>query len=76
MISMMRMIVYSVVMIMILFVVGGGMGFLLPWIFNWDSDLMFVALPMAVALMIIMAAKLIQLWVRMIRTDVAKFNKE
>lgn len=76
MISMMRMIVYSVVMILILFVLGGGMGFLLPTIFNWDSDLMFVTLPIAVALMVIMAAKLIQVWVRMIRTDVAKFNKE
>ena len=76
MISMMRMIVYSVVMILILFVVGGGMGFLLPTIFNWDSDLMFVTLPIAVALMLILATKLIQVWVRMIRTDVAKFNKE
>ena len=76
MISMMRMIVYSVVMILILFVLGGGMGFLLPTIFNWDSDLMFVTLPIAVALMVIMAAKLIQVWARMIRTDVAKFNKE
>lgn len=76
MISMTRMIVYSVVMILILFVLGGGMGFLLPTIFNWDSDLMFVTLPIAAALMAIMATKLIQVWVRMIRTDVAKFNKE
>lgn len=76
MISVLRMFTYSVVMIMLLFVLGGGMGFLLPWIFNWDSDLMFVALPIAVSLMVIIAAKLIQVWVRMIRTDVAKFNKE
>ena len=76
MISVLRMFTYSVVMIMLLFVLGGGMGFLLPWIFNWDSDLMFVALPIAVSLMVIIAAKLIQVWVRMIRTDVTKFIKE
>ena len=76
MISVLRMFTYSVVIIMLLFVVGGGMGFLLPWIFNWDSDLMFVVLPIAVSLMVIVSVKLIQVWVRMIRTDVAKFNKE
>jgi hypothetical protein len=63
-------------MIMILFVVGGGMGFLLPWIFNWDSDLMFVMLPIAVAIMVIVSVKLIQVWVRMIRTDINKMQGE
>jgi len=76
MISVLRMFTYSVIMIMILFVVGGGMGFLLPWIFNWDSDLMFVMLPIAVAIMVIVSVKLIQVWVRMIRTDINKMQGE
>lgn len=37
---------------------------------------MFVVLPISVALMIIMAAKLIQVWLRMIRTDVRRMVRD
>jgi hypothetical protein len=71
-----RILSYGVLIIMLLLLVGGGLGAVLPSIFNWDSDLMFVVLPVAVLLIVTVSVAIVRRIARMVRTDIAKLNQE
>jgi hypothetical protein len=71
-----RILSYGLLITMLMLLVGGGVGAVLPSIFNWDSDLMFVALPVVALLIFTMCFAIVRCIARMVRTDVAKLNQE
>jgi hypothetical protein len=74
--SLFRMLTYGVMIVLLLITVMGGFGALMPAIFNLNTDLMFVMLPLTTVVIVAVSISLIRWIVRMIRTDIAKFNKE
>ena len=74
--SLFRMLTYGVMIVLLLVTVMGGFGALMPAIFNLNTDLMFVMLPLTTVVIVAVSISLIRWIVRMIRTDIAKFNKE
>ena len=74
--SLFRMLTYGVMIVLLVITLGGGFGVLMPTIFNLNTDLVFVLLPLCMAFIVAISISLVHRIVRMIRTDVAKFNKE
>lgn len=74
--SLFRMLTYGVMIVLLLVTVMGGVGALMPTIFNLNSDIMFVLLPLTTALIVAVAVSLMRRIVRMVRTDIAKFDQE
>jgi hypothetical protein len=74
--SLFRMLTYGVMIVLLLITVMGGFGALMPAIFNLNTALMFVMLPLTTVVIVAVSISLIRWIVRMIRTDIAKFNKE
>lgn len=73
--SLVRIFTYGVWIMLLLFMVVGGLGAVLPSIFNWDSDLMFVALPVVMLLIFTVSVAIVRRISRMVRVDLAKFIK-
>lgn len=74
--SFFRLLTYGVMIVMLLVTVMGGVGALLPTIFNLNTDIMFVLLPLTTAVIVAVAVSLMRRIVRMVRTDIAKFDQE
>lgn len=74
--SLFRMLTYGLMIVLLLITVMGGLGALMPAIFNLNTDLMFVMLPLTTVVIVAVSISLIRWIVRMIRTDITKFNKE
>lgn len=74
--SFFRLLTYGVMIVMLLVTVMGGVGALMPTIFNLNSDIMFVLLPLTTAVIVAVAISLMRRIVRMVRTDIAKFDQE
>lgn len=71
-----RILSYGVLIIMLMLTLSVGPGALMPSIFNWDSDLMFVALPLVALGIFVTAFVIVRQIARMVRTDLAKFSQE
>ena len=67
--NVMRLLAYLVLVHVLIMIVMGGWGMLLPIVFNLNTDLMFVLLPLAVITLAVVAYVVLRQLVRMIRTD-------
>lgn len=67
--SVARLLAYLIWMALFIMVLVGGWGMLLPTVFNWDHDLMFVILPITMILLIAFGYLVGRKLCRMVRKD-------